>query len=85
MRITCGIDWAEIHHDIALADETGHIVARARIDTGATGFSDLVRLIAENGGTARHADRHRNRQEPDRRRPRRCASTTRPRWRCSRI
>ncbi len=51
MRITCGIDWAEVHHDIALADETGHIVARARIDTGATGFNNLLRLIAENGGT----------------------------------
>ena len=51
MRITCGIDWAEIHHDIALADETGHIVARARIDTGAAGFTDLLRLIAESGGT----------------------------------
>lgn len=51
MRITCGIDWAEIHHDIALADETGHIVARARIATGATGFNDLLTLIAESGGT----------------------------------
>lgn len=51
MRITCGIDWAEIHHDIALADENGRIIASARIDTGATGFSDLLRLIAANGGT----------------------------------
>ncbi|MDV6247204.1 IS110 family transposase [Rhodococcus opacus] len=50
MRITCGIDWVEIHHDIALADETGHIVARARIATGATGFNDLLRLIAERAG-----------------------------------
>jgi len=51
MGITCGIDWAEIHDDVALADDTGHIVARARIDTGATGFNELLRLIAENGGT----------------------------------
>lgn len=51
MRITCGIDWAEAHHDAAIADDTGHIVARTRIDTGATGFNELLRLIAENGGT----------------------------------
>ena len=41
MGITCGIDWAEIHHDIALADETGRIIDRARIDTGAGGFNLL--------------------------------------------
>ena len=51
MGITCGIDWAEIHHDIALADETGRIIDRARIDTGAGGFNELLGLIAENGGT----------------------------------
>ena len=51
MGITCGIDWAEAHHDIALADDTGRIVYRARITTGATGFNDLLRMIAENGGT----------------------------------
>ncbi|MCW3472673.1 IS110 family transposase [Rhodococcus pyridinivorans] len=51
MGINCGIDWAESHHDVALADDTGHIVARARIDTGATGFNDLLRMIAEHGGT----------------------------------
>lgn len=48
MRITCGIDWAEVHHDVALADDTGRIVARARIYTGATGFTNLLRLIAES-------------------------------------
>ena len=51
MRITCGIDWAEAHHDVALADESGTVVARARIDTGTKGFSALLDLIAENGGT----------------------------------
>jgi len=50
MGITCGIDWAETHNDIALADDTGHIVARARTGTGADGFNTLLRLIAENGG-----------------------------------
>ena len=35
MKLTCGIDWAEAHHDVALVDEDGVVVARARIDTGA--------------------------------------------------
>ncbi|MDX3697077.1 hypothetical protein PV726_44010 [Streptomyces europaeiscabiei] len=26
MTITCGIDWAEDHHDVALVDETGKLV-----------------------------------------------------------
>ena len=30
MSITCGIDWAEAHHDVALSDEQGQIVARLR-------------------------------------------------------
>ena len=69
MGITCGIDWAEAHHDVALVDEDGLVVARARIDTGATGFNALLALIAEHGGQrGRHAGRDRDRQEPARRR-----------------
>jgi transposase len=52
MALTCGVDWAEAHHDIALVDEDGALVARARIDTGATGFTNLLALIAEHGGSA---------------------------------
>ena len=48
MTITCGIDWAERHHDVALVDHDGVVVARQRIDTGATGFTELVGLIAEH-------------------------------------
>jgi hypothetical protein len=33
MGITCGIDWAERHHDVALVDDTGRMVAKKRIDT----------------------------------------------------
>ena len=50
MAITCGIDWAEGHHDVALLDEQGKVVARRRIDTGVAGFTDLLAVIAENGG-----------------------------------
>ena len=42
MEITCGIDWAEAHHDVALVDRDGQRIARQRIDTGVTGFGDLM-------------------------------------------
>lgn len=48
MTITCGIDWAERHHDVALVDNDGATVARTRIDTGFAGFTDLLALIAEH-------------------------------------
>ena len=48
MKLTCGVDWAEAHHDVALVDGDGVVVARARIDTGATGFNKLLALIAEH-------------------------------------
>ncbi len=51
MSITCGIDWAESHHDVALVDDGGKVVARQRISTGVEGFSGLLSLIAEQGGT----------------------------------
>jgi transposase len=50
MGITCGIDWAEQHHDVALVDDTGRTVAKKRIDTGLNGFTELLALIAEHGG-----------------------------------
>ena len=28
MKLTCGVDWAEAHHDVALVDEDGALVAR---------------------------------------------------------
>ena len=52
MKLTCGVDWAEAHHDVALVDGDGVVVARARIDTGATGFNKLLALIAEHEGSA---------------------------------
>lgn len=48
MQITCGIDWAEQHHDVAVLDADGSVLARARIDTGATGFTRLMALLAEH-------------------------------------
>jgi predicted NBD/HSP70 family sugar kinase len=33
MTISCGIDWAEAHHDVALVDHDGKVIARERIGT----------------------------------------------------
>src|SRR5680860_375379 len=48
MKITCGIDWAEGHHDVALVNSDGELVAKLRIDTGLTGFSELMTLLAQH-------------------------------------
>ena len=49
MTAFCGIDWAEAHHDIALIDETGRLLARRRIPDTADGLAELVDLLAEHG------------------------------------
>ena len=50
MPITCGIDWAEGHHDVALVDADGRVVARTRVGVDIAGFTDLMELIVEHGG-----------------------------------
>jgi hypothetical protein len=45
--ITCGIDWASDHHDIALVDADGRLVAKRRIPDSVTGFDELLQLFAE--------------------------------------
>ena len=48
--LTCGIDWAEAHHDVALVDENGTVVAKKRVSADLSGFTELLELIAEHGG-----------------------------------
>ncbi len=48
MQITCGIDWSERHHDVALMDEAGTVVCRLKIGTGLAGFTELMTAIAEH-------------------------------------
>jgi transposase len=48
VNVTCGIDWAEAHHDVALSDEQGRIVARQRINTGIDGYGQLLGLLADH-------------------------------------
>ncbi|MDQ0913641.1 hypothetical protein QFZ22_009713 [Streptomyces canus] len=51
-KITCGIGWAEVHHDVALVDETGKLVAKQRIKDDADVFRRLLALCAEAGDCA---------------------------------
>ena len=48
MRIWCGIDWSERHHDVALVDDEGVLVAKRRIAESAAGFRQLLELLAEH-------------------------------------
>ncbi|WP_225337875.1 IS110 family transposase, partial [Mycobacterium avium] len=48
----CGIDWANAHHDVAVIDGDGRVVARGRISNDAPGFAALLTLLAEAGDSA---------------------------------
>ena len=48
-RVYCGIDWAENHHDVALVDAEGNLVAKRRIADSAAGFADLTAMLADAG------------------------------------
>jgi len=52
MEVFCGIDWAEDHHDIALVDRDGKLLARRRIGDDAAGLALLLGLLAEHGDSA---------------------------------
>ncbi|ADH66750.1 IS110 family transposase [Nocardiopsis dassonvillei] len=46
--VCCGIDWAEDHHDTALIDADGHLLAKQRITDDAQGLALLLELLAEH-------------------------------------
>jgi len=48
----CGIDWSESHHDVAVVDEAGTLVAKRRIREDPDGWRQLLDLLAEVGDTA---------------------------------
>ncbi|WP_454199591.1 IS110 family transposase [Nocardia sp. Marseille-Q1738] len=52
MGSTCGIDWAESHHDVAIVDTDGRTTSKAKIGHNATGFAQLLSMLAEAGDTA---------------------------------
>nr|WP_268768179.1 transposase [Streptomyces yangpuensis] len=51
MDVFCGIDWAEGHHDVALIDGIGKLLAKCRIGDDLDGYRLLLDLLAEHGDT----------------------------------
>ncbi|SLD09207.1 transposase IS116/IS110/IS902 [Mycobacteroides abscessus subsp. abscessus] len=45
----CGIDWGESRHDVAIIDQSGNVLGRAKITDDAAGFTELLTLLAEAG------------------------------------
>jgi transposase len=54
LHLYCGIDWATAHHDVAVVDDDGRVVARGRVGNDATGFAQVLTLLAEAGDSAAH-------------------------------
>ncbi|MCX2952714.1 IS110 family transposase [Lentzea sp. NEAU-D7] len=52
MKVLCGIDWAEDHHDGALVGADGGLVAKRRIGDSTTGFAELTTMLADAGDNA---------------------------------
>lgn len=52
MKLFCGIDWAEAHHDVAIIDGDGHLVAKKRITDDPEGFADLIGMLTVAGDNA---------------------------------
>src|SRR5215831_9899449 len=51
-RRFCGIDWAEGHHDVALVDAGGALIAQRRISDDTAGFALLLAMLADAGDSA---------------------------------
>jgi transposase len=49
MAMSCGIDWSEDHHDVAVVDADGRLVAKRRIGDDAAGYGQLLEVLAGAG------------------------------------
>lgn len=49
MAVYCGIDWAEGHHDIALVNDDGQLIAKRRINETLDGVAELTAMLAAAG------------------------------------
>jgi transposase len=47
-KIFCGVDWAERHHDVAIVDDSGRLLAKRRITDDLVGFTALSALLADH-------------------------------------
>jgi hypothetical protein len=53
--VTCGIDWAQDHHDIAIVDADGRLVAKRRIPESVAGLAELTAMLADAGDDPENA------------------------------
>jgi transposase len=44
--VSCGIDWADDHHDVAFVDEHGAVLAAERVEHSAAGLARILELLA---------------------------------------
>lgn len=52
MDVFCGIDWAEGHHDVAIIDSAGKLLAKCRISDDLDGYQVVLDLLAEHGDSS---------------------------------
>jgi transposase len=52
VTLFCGIDWAETHHDVAIVNDDGDLVAKKRIPDDPEGFAQLIEMLTEAGDAA---------------------------------
>lgn len=48
VEVYCGIDWGERHHQVALVDAGGRVLAMRRVSDDVAGFTALVELLGEH-------------------------------------
>lgn len=51
MGVYCGIDWAKGHHDIAVVDDIGTMLAKPRISDDPAGLAVLLQILVDCGDT----------------------------------
>ena len=49
LNYSCGIDWAEGHHDVAIIDGGGKLVAKKHISDDPAGLSALIEMCWRRG------------------------------------
>jgi predicted NBD/HSP70 family sugar kinase len=49
VTLFCGIDWAETHHDVAIINDDGQLVATKRIADNPEGFTQLIEMLSAAG------------------------------------
>jgi transposase len=48
VAVACGIDWAQEHHDVAVVDDLGVVLASVRVGNDAAGLRQVLTLLAEH-------------------------------------